>query len=70
MAFLFLAVNATYLYMLIPITGKTESWRDRLKEWHELTDEMAQRLLAEELRVCGTSRRSCAGSRPEDVRRE
>jgi len=43
MAFLYLAVNVAYLYELIPIPGKNQSWADRMKEWHALTDLMTQR---------------------------
>lgn len=43
MASLYLAVNAWYLYLLLPIPGKGQSFSDRMKEWHELTDLMTQR---------------------------
>ncbi len=43
MAFMFLAVNATYLFLLVR--------RDRTKDWHELTQVMTQRLLAEDLNL-------------------
>ena len=43
MAFLYLAVNATYIWELIPIPGKNQSWENRMKQWHELTDLMTQR---------------------------
>ena len=43
MAFLYLAVNIAYLYELIPIPGKNQSWTDRMQEWHALTDLMTQR---------------------------
>jgi len=51
MGFMFLVVNATYLYLLVPIPGKRQSWRQRMEEWHELTDVMTQRLLAEDLNL-------------------
>ena len=44
MAFLYLAVNIAYLYELIPIPGRNQSWKDRMKKWHELTDLMTQRV--------------------------
>jgi hypothetical protein len=43
MAFLYLVVNATYIWELIPIPGKNQSMASRMKEWHELTDLMTQR---------------------------
>ncbi len=43
MAFLYLVVNATYIWELIPIPGKNQSWESRMKEWHELTNLMTQR---------------------------
>jgi hypothetical protein len=43
MAFLFLAANATYIYYLIPIPGRSQSFKSRMKEWHEFTDLMTQR---------------------------
>jgi hypothetical protein len=44
MAFLFLLVNATYVFQLLPIPGRSQSWADRMKEWHEFTDELTQRI--------------------------
>ena len=43
MAFLYLVVNAAYLYYLIPIPGKGQSWDSRMKDWHQFTDLMVQR---------------------------
>jgi hypothetical protein len=43
MAFLYLAVNMAYLFELIPIPGKHQSWSDRMKEWHQLTGLMTER---------------------------
>lgn len=43
MAFLYLAVNMAYLFELIPIPGKNQSWADRMMEWHKLTDLMTER---------------------------
>jgi hypothetical protein len=43
MAFLYLLVNATYIYYLVPIPGKGQSWDSRMKDWHEFTDLMVQR---------------------------
>ena len=40
---MFLAVNATYLFLLVR--------KDRTKDWHELTQVMTQRLLAEDLNL-------------------
>jgi len=44
MAFLYLAVNITYLFELVPIPGKNQSWKERMAQWHELTDLMTQRV--------------------------
>ena len=55
MAFLYLAVNIAYLYELIPIPGKNQSWKDRMKEWHELTDLMTQRFEDEPMHRVGLS---------------
>lgn len=43
MAFLFLVANGTYVYYLIPIPGKNESWEERMQRWHEFTDLLTQR---------------------------
>lgn len=43
MAFLFLLANGVYVYYLIPIPGKHQSFADRMKEWHEFTDLLTQR---------------------------
>lgn len=43
MAFLYLVVNAFYLYYLIPIPGRSQSWDSRMKDWHEFTDLIGQR---------------------------
>jgi hypothetical protein len=43
MAFLVLLANAAYVFFLIPIPGRGQSFADRMKEWHELTDLMTQR---------------------------
>lgn len=43
MVSMYLLTNALYLYMLVPIPGKTESFSDRMKEWHEFTQLMSQR---------------------------
>jgi len=43
MASLYLLTNAWYLSELVPIPGKTQSFSDRMKEWHELTDLMTRR---------------------------
>jgi hypothetical protein len=48
MALVYLVVNAMYLYLLIPIPGKTQSFGDRMKQWHELTDLMTQRCTEDE----------------------
>jgi SEC-C motif len=44
MAFLYLAVNIAYLYALIPIPGRNQSWENRMKDWHELTNLMTRRM--------------------------
>jgi len=44
MAFLYLAVNIAYLYELIPIPERNQSWKARMKKWHELTDLMTHRV--------------------------
>ena len=38
MAFLFLAANAMYIFYLVPVPGKGQSWKGRMREWHEFTD--------------------------------
>ena len=43
MAFLYLAVNMAYLFELIPIPGKNQSWADRMMQWHKLTGLMTER---------------------------
>lgn len=43
MAFLFLLANGAYVYYLIPIPGKRQSFADRMREWHEFTDLLTQR---------------------------
>jgi len=43
MAFMFLAANATYVFYLIPIPDKNESFEERMRHWHEFTDLMTQR---------------------------
>jgi hypothetical protein len=43
MAFLFLLANAAYVFYLIPIPGRSQSFADRMKEWHEFTDLLTQR---------------------------
>jgi hypothetical protein len=43
MAFLYLAANATYIFYLIPIPGRNESWAERMQHWHEFTDLMTRR---------------------------
>jgi SEC-C motif len=48
MAFLYLAVNMAYLYELIPIPEKNQSWQDRMKQWHELTNLMTRRVEADQ----------------------
>ena len=45
MAFLYLCVNATVVFELLPITGRNQSWEDRMKDWHELTNLMAYRFM-------------------------
>jgi hypothetical protein len=44
MAFLFLLVNATYVFDLVPLPGKGQSWASRMKQWHKFTDELTQRI--------------------------
>ena len=43
MAFLFLLANAAYVFYLIPIPGRNQSFADRMKEWHKFTDLLTQR---------------------------
>ncbi|HEX3912721.1 MAG TPA: hypothetical protein VHW71_04375 [Steroidobacteraceae bacterium] len=45
MAFLYLCVNATFVFRLIPIKGRDQTWEDEMKEWHELTNLMAYRFM-------------------------
>jgi hypothetical protein len=44
MAFLFLLVNATYVFQLVPIPGRSQSWASRMREWHVFTNELTQRV--------------------------
>ncbi|HEX3949757.1 MAG TPA: hypothetical protein VHW95_07910 [Steroidobacteraceae bacterium] len=53
MAFLYLAVNMAYLFELIPIPGKNQSWADRMKQWHELTSLMTVRFEDEPMHRLG-----------------
>jgi hypothetical protein len=53
MAFLYLAVNMAYLFELIPIPGKNQSWAERMEEWHKLTGLMTQRFEDEPLHRLG-----------------
>ena len=53
MAFLYLAVNMAYLYELVPIRKKYQSWADRMKEWHTLTDLMTARFEDEPMHRVG-----------------
>ena len=48
MAALYLVVNATWLYLLIPIPGRSQSFRDRIREWQKLTGLMANRIANEQ----------------------
>lgn len=48
MAALYLIVNATWLYLLIPIPGRSQSFRDRIREWQKLTGLMANRVADEQ----------------------
>jgi hypothetical protein len=43
MSFLFLAMNASYIFYLIPMRDRGETWAQRMKTWHAFTDLMAQR---------------------------
>lgn len=43
MAFMFLLANATYIFYLIPIPGRNQSWAERMRDWHAFTDLMTQR---------------------------
>lgn len=47
MAFMYLAANATYIFELIPIPGKHQSWADRMRQWHEFTNLLTSRVDAE-----------------------
>jgi hypothetical protein len=53
MAFLYLAVNLAYLFELIPIPGKNQSWASRMKEWHTLTGLMTERFEDEPMHRMG-----------------
>ena len=55
MAFLFLLVNGTYVFYLIPIPGRTQSWKDRMKEWHEFTDLLTQRFAGSQITLAQSS---------------
>jgi hypothetical protein len=43
MACLYLLTNAFYLFELLPIPGRSQSFSDRMKDWHQLTNLMTQR---------------------------
>jgi hypothetical protein len=43
MVFLYLCVNATFVFELIPIPGRNQSLQDRMRDWHSLTNLMAHR---------------------------
>jgi hypothetical protein len=45
MAFIYLCVNAAFLFELIPIKGRTQTWEQEMKEWHALTNLMAYRFM-------------------------
>ena len=53
MAFLYLAVNMAYLFELVPIPGKNQSWADRMEEWHKLTGLMTERFEEEPMHQLG-----------------
>jgi SEC-C motif-containing protein len=53
MAFSYLAVNIAYLFLLIPIPGRGQSWQSRIKDWHELTDLMTKRFEDEPIHRMG-----------------
>ena len=44
MAFLYLVVNVSYLYELVPIPNRSQSFASRIAEWHELTNLMTRRI--------------------------
>lgn len=48
MAALCLVVNATWLFLLIPIPARGQSFRDRMREWQMLTDLMTKRVADEQ----------------------
>jgi hypothetical protein len=43
MASLYLLTNAYYLFELLPIPGRSQSFSDRMKDWQQLTNLMTQR---------------------------
>ena len=53
MAFLYLAVNMAYLFELVPIPAKNQSWTDRMEEWHKLTGLMTERFEEEPMHRVG-----------------
>jgi hypothetical protein len=53
MALLYLAVNMAYLFELVPIPGRHQSWADRMVEWHKLTGLMTERLEEEPMHRIG-----------------
>ena len=53
MAFLYLGVNLAYLFELIPIPGKNQSWANRMEEWHALTGLMTERFEDEPMHRVG-----------------
>lgn len=48
MAFLYLTIHAWYLIQLIPIPGKTQTFRERIREWREDMDLMASKFSDEQ----------------------
>jgi hypothetical protein len=40
---MYLLASAFYLYLLIPVPGRSQSFSDRMEEWHEFTQLMTRR---------------------------
>jgi hypothetical protein len=51
MAFMYLLANATYIFDLIPIPGRNQSWKERMKDWAEFSDLLIQRVSDEQITV-------------------
>lgn len=42
-AYMFLVANATYIFNLVPIPDRSQSWRERMEEWRKFTGVLVER---------------------------